>query len=80
MVINIQLLRYSEKTSTINCKFSATMVDTDAITINDINFYSSYETKVSQVSDNKGEDYIADKVFLDKSESKTYLTAYMVKD
>ena len=56
------------------------MVDTDAITINDINFYSGYETKVSQVSDNKGEDYIADKVFLDKSESKTYLTAYNFKD
>ena len=80
MAVNVQLLKCSRKTSTVSCKFSATMVDLDPGAVSAMEFFSGYGTKVSQITDSKGEDYIADKVILGKSESKDYLRTTMVKD
>ena len=78
MVVNVQLLKCSRKTSTVSCKFLATAVDADLS--NTMYFYSGDGTNVSQVTDSKGEDYIADKVILGKSENKQFLNTTMVKD
>jgi hypothetical protein len=78
MVVNVQLLKCSRKTSTVSCKFLATVVDPDLGY--GMFFYSGDGTNISQVTDSKGEDYIADKVILGKSESKKVLYTIMVKD
>ena len=80
MAVDVQLLKCSRKTSMVNCKFSVTMTDIDAGSPNLMNFYSGYETKVSQITDSKGEDYIANKIIIGKSENRSYLSTTMVKD
>lgn len=80
MDVNVQLLKCSRKTNTVNCKFSVTMVDVNAGADRSMIFFSGYETQVSQATDSKGEDYIADTVVIGKSESRNYLRTAMVKD
>ena len=76
---DIQLLRCSRKSNIVSCKFTVTMTD-----LGDQNsgmkFYSADGTKVSQATDSEGEDYIAEKVIIGKSESKTYLSSSMVQN
>ena len=76
--VNIQLLKCSRKTNIVNCKFSATATDTPRLNL--MYFYSGNGTKVSQATDDKGEDYIANKVILGKSESKDFVRTEIIKD
>ena len=80
MVANVQLLKCSRKSSVVSCKFSVNMTDKERGGGYSMDFYSASGTKISQATDNRGEDYIADKVIIGKSESKTYLSSPMVKD
>ena len=76
---NIQLLKCSRKASIVACKFIVTMEELGGGD-SDMNFYSAYGTRISQATDSKGEDYIADKIIVGKSESKEHLRISMVKD
>ena len=79
MVVNVQLLKCSRKVSTVNCKFSVIMTDPGR-DYSSSYFYSAYGTRVSQATDNKGEDYIAEKITIGKSESRQFLFTSVVKD
>ena len=76
---NIQLLKCSRKANIVSCKFSAIMTETGS-GYKDMIFYSASGTNVSQVTDNKGEDYIAEKINIGKSEDRGYLKISPVKD
>ena len=79
-IINVQLLKCSRKSSIVSCKFSATITDMNVKGMNLIRFYSADGTKVSQATDSEGEDYIAERVIIGKSESKVYLISSMVQN
>ena len=77
---NIQLLKCSRKSSMVTCKFYVTMKEAGQDGNSWIKFYGASGTKISQATDNQGEDYIAEKVVLGKSESKEDLYTLLVKD
>jgi len=76
---DIQLLKCSRKSNVVNCKFTVTMTELGNQN-GRMSFYSAYGTKVSQATDDKEEDYIAEKIIIGKSESRTFLSSSPIKD
>lgn len=78
-VASIQLLKCNRKANAVNCRFSATMLDKGE-TYSKIYFFAAEGTKTSQATDNKGEDYIAEKITIGKTEERGSINTEMVQD
>jgi hypothetical protein len=80
-VVKVELQKCTRKSSTVSCKFSIVKIEGDK-NPDDYStvLFAANGTNISQVTDRKGEDYIANAIIMGSSTTSDYHSFQMIKN